>query len=38
VPIPNAYEWFQGKPKEMLAVMQHNYEFFSEYIWGEKPA
>ncbi len=59
VPIPNAYELFQGledqgvpvrmfvykgfghgitKPKEQLAVMQHNYEFFSEYIWNEKPA
>jgi dipeptidyl aminopeptidase/acylaminoacyl peptidase len=59
VPIPNAYELFQGledqgvpvrmyvykgfghgitKPKEMLAVLQHNYEFFSEYIWGETPA
>ncbi len=59
VPIPNAYELFQGledqgvpvrmyvykgfghgitKPKEMLAVLQHNYDFFSEYLWGEKPA
>lgn len=59
VPIPNAYELFQGledqgvpvrmyvykgfghaitKPKEMLAVLQHNYDFFAEYIWSEKPA
>jgi len=59
VPIPNAYELFQGledqgvpvrmfvykgfghaitKPKEMLAVLQHNYDFFAEYIWGEKPS
>lgn len=58
VPIPNAYELFQGledqgvpvrmyvykgfghgitKPKEQRAAMEHNYEFFSEYIWGEKP-
>ncbi|MCX6635914.1 MAG: prolyl oligopeptidase family serine peptidase, partial [Acidobacteria bacterium] len=25
------------KPKEQRAAMEHNYEFFSEYIWGEKP-
>jgi dipeptidyl aminopeptidase/acylaminoacyl peptidase len=59
VPIPNAYELYQGlqdrgvparlvvykgfghginKPKEQRAVMQHNFEWFSEWIWGEKPA
>jgi len=59
VPIPNAYELYQGlqdrnvpvrlvvykgfghginKPKEQRAVMQHNLEWFSEWIWGEKPA
>jgi dipeptidyl aminopeptidase/acylaminoacyl peptidase len=62
VPIPNAYELYQGlqdrgvpsklvvykgfghgitKPKEQRAVMEHNYEWFSRWIWGEdapKPA
>jgi len=58
VPIPNAYELYQGlqdrgvparlavykgfghgitKPKELRAVAQHNWEWFLEYIWGEKP-
>ncbi len=27
-----------NKPKELRAVMEHNYEFFAEWIWGEKPA
>ncbi len=26
------------KPKQQRAVMEHNYEWFSQYIWGEKPA
>jgi dipeptidyl aminopeptidase/acylaminoacyl peptidase len=26
------------KPKEMRAVMEHNYEWFSKWIWGEDPA
>lgn len=26
------------KPKELLHVMQQNYEWFSEHIWGEKPS
>jgi len=26
------------KPKEMRAVMEHNYEWFSKWIWGESPA
>jgi dipeptidyl aminopeptidase/acylaminoacyl peptidase len=26
-----------NKPKQQRAVMDHNYEWFSEYIWGEKP-
>ena len=25
-----------NKPKQQLAVMQHNYEWFSKYIWGEE--
>jgi dipeptidyl aminopeptidase/acylaminoacyl peptidase/N-acyl-D-aspartate/D-glutamate deacylase len=58
VPIPNAYELYQGlrdrgvpaklivykgfghgidKPKQQRAVMEQNYEWFSEWIWGEKP-
>lgn len=58
VPIPNAYELYQGlqdrnvpakmivykgfghgitKPKEQKAVLQHNYEWFSKWIWGEEP-
>lgn len=56
VPIPNAYELFQGledqgvearlivykgfghgidKPKELLAAMWHNWQWFGEHIWGE---
>ena len=59
VPIPNAYELYQGlqdqgvpvklivykgfghgitKPKEQRAVMEHNWAFFLEHIWGEKVA
>jgi dipeptidyl aminopeptidase/acylaminoacyl peptidase len=26
------------KPKQQRAVMEHNYEWFSQWIWGEKPA
>jgi len=26
------------KPKQQHAVMEHNYEWFSQWIWGEKPA
>ena len=26
-----------NKPKQQHAVMQHNYEWFSQYIWGEHP-
>jgi len=58
VPIPNAYELYQGlqdqgvpvklivykgfghgitKPKQQRAVMEHNWAFFLEHIWGEKP-
>lgn len=57
VPIPNAYELFQGlqdvgvdaklivykgfghgitKPKERLAAMWHNWQWFGKYIWGEE--
>jgi dipeptidyl aminopeptidase/acylaminoacyl peptidase len=57
VPIPNAYELFQGlqdvgvdtklvvykgfghgitKPKERLAAMWHNWQWFGEYVWGEE--
>lgn len=25
-----------NKPKEQLAVMQHNYDWFSQYIWDEQ--
>jgi dipeptidyl aminopeptidase/acylaminoacyl peptidase len=25
-----------NKPKQQLAVMQHNYEWFSKYIWNEE--
>ncbi len=56
VPIPNAYELYQGlldmdvetklivykgyghgvnKPKELLAAMWHNWQWFAKYIWGE---
>ena len=27
-----------NKPKQQRAVMEHNYEFFSKYIWGEEGA
>ena len=27
-----------NKPKQQRAVMEHNYEWFSKYIWGEEPA
>ena len=27
-----------NKPKEQRAVMEQNYEWFSRWIWGEKPA
>ena len=57
VPIPNAYELFQGlqdvgvetrlivykgfghgitKPKERLAAVWHNWQWFSRYVWGEE--
>ena len=57
VPIPNAYELFQGlkdmgveaklivykgfghgisKPKERLAAIWHNWQWFAKYIWGEE--
>jgi dipeptidyl aminopeptidase/acylaminoacyl peptidase len=57
VPIPNAYELYQGlqdvgmetkliiykgfghgisKPKEQLAAMWHNWQWFGKYIWGEE--
>ena len=26
------------KPKQQRAVMEHNYEWFMQWIWGEKPA
>lgn len=56
VPIPNAYELYQGlqdmnvpsklvvykgfghgitKPKERLAAIWHNWQWFNKYIWGE---
>lgn len=56
VPIPNAYELFQGlqdvgietklivykgfghgisKPKERLAAIWHNWQWFAKYIWAE---
>ena len=56
VPIPNAYELYQGlqdqgvetrlivykgfghgisKPKELLAGVWHNWQWFARYIWGE---
>jgi len=25
-----------NKPKQQRAVMEHNYEWFSKYIWGEE--
>jgi dipeptidyl aminopeptidase/acylaminoacyl peptidase len=57
VPIPNAYELYQGlqdqgvetrlivykgfghgisKPKELLAGVWHNWQWFAKYIWGEE--
>ncbi|MEM7353627.1 MAG: S9 family peptidase [Acidobacteriota bacterium] len=57
VPIPNAYELFQGlqdvgvdtrlivykdfghgirRPKERLAAVWHNWQWFAKYIWGEE--
>ena len=27
-----------NKPKQQRAVIEHNYEFFSKYIWGEEAA
>ena len=27
-----------NKPKQQRAVMEHNYEWFSQYIWGEQVA
>jgi dipeptidyl aminopeptidase/acylaminoacyl peptidase len=26
------------KPRQQRAVMEHNYEWFGQWIWGEKPA
>jgi dipeptidyl aminopeptidase/acylaminoacyl peptidase len=57
VPIPNAYELYQGlkdqgvpvklmvykgfghginKPRQQRSLLEQNYEWFSQYIWGEK--
>ncbi len=57
VPIPNAYQLFQGlrdvgvparlivykgfghgitKPKERLAAMWHNWQWFAKYLWDEE--
>jgi dipeptidyl aminopeptidase/acylaminoacyl peptidase len=57
VPIPNAYELYQGlqdvgvdaklvvykgfghgitKPKERLAAIWHNWQWFGKYLWGEE--
>lgn len=57
VPIPNAYELYQGlqdqgvavklivykdfghgisRPKEQLAAMWHNWQWFAKYIWNEE--
>lgn len=57
VPIPNAYELYQGlldqgveaklvvykgfghgidKPKELLAAVTHNWEWFARHLWGEE--
>ncbi len=59
VPIPNAYELYQGlqdvgvetelvvykrfghgisRPKERLAAVWHNWQWFSRYVWGEEVA
>jgi dipeptidyl aminopeptidase/acylaminoacyl peptidase len=27
-----------NKPKQQRAVMEHNYDWFSRWVWGEKPA
>jgi dipeptidyl aminopeptidase/acylaminoacyl peptidase len=27
-----------NKPKQQRAVMEHNYEWFSRWVWGERPA
>lgn len=27
-----------NKPKQQRAVIEHNYEFFSKYTWGEEGA
>ncbi len=27
-----------NKPKQQRAVMEHNYEWFSRWLWGERPA
>ncbi|MEJ2204455.1 MAG: S9 family peptidase [Gemmatimonadota bacterium] len=56
VPIPNAYELYQGlqdvgveaelvvykgfghgisKPKELLAAVWHNWQWFGKHVWGE---
>ncbi len=58
VPIPNAYELYQGlqdehvpvklvvykgfghgltKPKAHRAAMEHNLQWFGQYVWGEAP-
>jgi hypothetical protein len=33
---PNRDCW--SKPKQQRAVIEHNYEWFSKYIWGEETA
>jgi dipeptidyl aminopeptidase/acylaminoacyl peptidase len=59
VPLPNAYELYQGlqdlgvpaklvvykgfghgitKPKERLAALWHNWQWFNKYVWGEDVA
>jgi dipeptidyl aminopeptidase/acylaminoacyl peptidase len=59
VPIPNAYELYQGlqdqgvpvrlivykgfghglnKPRAQRAAMEHNLEWFNQYVFGERPA
>jgi hypothetical protein len=25
-----------NKPKQQRAIMEHNYEWFSKYIWGQE--
>jgi hypothetical protein len=37
---PEDYKGFGhgiNKPKELRAVAQHNWEWFLQYLWGEKP-